>query len=188
MGKKIFFKKQVDFKVWIFTNFVIFFFFFGNNNALLEDFDVFAWFHVQENIAKGFCLDIVFNPKSWFHIYWLLNPSLACVLSHFSHVWLFARVWTIAHQVPLSMALSRQEYWSGLPRPPPGYLPDAGIKPPFPASPLLCILYHQATRDAPNLSHLTFVFFVFIYDFFFFPKEAASLSYKTVVLGRKTKH
>ena len=42
--------------------------------------------------------------------------------------------WSIAHQAPLSMALSRQEYWSGLPCPPPGDLPDPGIELAFPAS------------------------------------------------------
>ena len=36
--------------------------------------------------------------------------------------------WTVAHQVPLSMGFSRQEYWSGLPCHPPGDLPDPGIK------------------------------------------------------------
>ena len=46
-----------------------------------------------------------------------------------SCVWLFAAVWTIAHQAPLSMGFSRQEYWNGLPCPPPGYLPDSSIKP-----------------------------------------------------------
>ena len=35
--------------------------------------------------------------------------------------------WTVAHQAPLSMEFSRQEYWSGLPFPPPGDLPDPGI-------------------------------------------------------------
>ena len=43
----------------------------------------------------------------------------ACVLSHFSHVQLLVTLWTEAHQVPLSMGFSRQEYWSGLPCPPP---------------------------------------------------------------------
>jgi len=38
-------------------------------------------------------------------------------------------LWTIAHQVPLSMGFSRQEYWSGLPCPPPGDLLDPGINP-----------------------------------------------------------
>ena len=37
--------------------------------------------------------------------------------------------WTIAHQAPLSMGFSRQEYWSGLPYPSPGDLPDPGIEP-----------------------------------------------------------
>ena len=52
-----------------------------------------------------------------------------CVLNHFSCVRLFATLWTVAHQVPLSMGFSRQEYSSGLPCPPPRDLPDPGIKP-----------------------------------------------------------
>ena len=52
-----------------------------------------------------------------------------CVLSRFSHVRLFATPWTVAHQVPLCMGFSRQKYWSGLPCPPPGDLPDPGIEP-----------------------------------------------------------
>ena len=42
-------------------------------------------------------------------------------------------LWTIAHQAPWSMGFSRQEYWSGLPFPSPGDLPDAGIEPRSPA-------------------------------------------------------
>ena len=45
------------------------------------------------------------------------------------HVRPFATPWTVAHQAPLSMEFSRQEYWSGLPFPSPGYLPNPGIKP-----------------------------------------------------------
>ena len=56
-------------------------------------------------------------------------PLSVCMPSHFSHVWLFATPWTVAHQAPPSMEFSRQEYWSGLPCPPPGDLPDPGIKP-----------------------------------------------------------
>ena len=41
--------------------------------------------------------------------------------------------WTVARQAPLSMGFSRQEYWSGLPFPSPGDLPDPGIKPTSPA-------------------------------------------------------
>ena len=51
-----------------------------------------------------------------------------CVLTHFSHVQLFATPWTVARQAPLSMGFSRREYWSGLPCPPPGDLPDPGIE------------------------------------------------------------
>ena len=46
-----------------------------------------------------------------------------------SHVQLFVTPWAVAHQAPLSMEFSRQEYWSGLPFPFPGDLPDPGIKP-----------------------------------------------------------
>ena len=50
-----------------------------------------------------------------------------------SPVWLFATPWTVAYQAPLSMEFSRQEYWSGLPFPSPGDLPDPGIEPRSPA-------------------------------------------------------
>ena len=49
--------------------------------------------------------------------------------SHFSHLQLFATLWTIARQAPLSMGFSRQESWRGLPCPPPGDLPARGIVP-----------------------------------------------------------
>ena len=45
--------------------------------------------------------------------------------------------WTVARQAPLSVAFSRQEHWSGLPFPSPGHLPDPGIEPTSPASPIL---------------------------------------------------
>ena len=54
-----------------------------------------------------------------------------------SGVQLFVTPWTVTRQVPLSMGLSWQEYWSGLPFLPPGDLPDPGIKPTSPASPAL---------------------------------------------------
>ena len=59
------------------------------------------------------------------------------VLSHFSCVRLFVTLWTVALQAPLSMEFSRQEYWSGLPFPSPGYLPNPGIEPASPVSPAL---------------------------------------------------
>ena len=50
----------------------------------------------------------------------------ACMLSLFSCVRLSAALWTVDHQVPLPMGFSRQEYWSMLPRPPPGDVPNPG--------------------------------------------------------------
>ena len=57
----------------------------------------------------------------------LLGANVSTVMSY------SATTWTVAHQPPLSMKFSRQEYWSGLPCPPPGDLPTPGIKPMFPA-------------------------------------------------------
>ena len=54
-----------------------------------------------------------------------------------SRVQLFVTPWTVAHQASLSMGFSRQEYWSGLPFPSPGDLPNQRIKPTSPASPIL---------------------------------------------------
>ena len=59
------------------------------------------------------------------------------VLTCFSHVQFFATAWTIACQAPLSMGFSWQEYWSGLPFPSLGDLPNAGIKPASRMSPAL---------------------------------------------------
>ena len=58
----------------------------------------------------------------------------------FSHLVMsdtFVTPWTVAHQAPLSMGFSRQEYWSGLPFPPPGDLPNPGMEPESPAFPAL---------------------------------------------------
>ena len=55
-------------------------------------------------------------------------PVCVCVLNRFGHVRLFAALWTVACQAPLSVGFSRQEYWSGWPFPSPGNLPDPGVK------------------------------------------------------------
>ena len=54
-----------------------------------------------------------------------------------SHVQIFVTPWTVDHQAPLSMEFSRQEYWSGLPFPTPGDLPNPGIEHESPVSPTL---------------------------------------------------
>jgi len=63
--------------------------------------------------------------------------TLCCMLSRFSCVWLFAALWTIARQAPPCTGFSRQEYWSGLPYPFSGDLPDPGIELASPVSPAL---------------------------------------------------
>ena len=73
--------------------------------------------------------------------------------AHFpSRIRLFATPWTVAHQAPLSMEFSRQQYWSGLPFPPLGDLPDSGIEPPSLTSLAFSrqILYHCTTWEAQN--------------------------------------
>ena len=69
-----------------------------------------------------------------------------------SNVWLFSTLWTVFYQVPLSTGLFRQEYWNGLPFPPPGDLPDRGTKTASPVSPALQgILY--SLREYFNVFH-----------------------------------
>ena len=66
--------------------------------------------------------------KSWPTLVTPWTVLLACLLSHFSHFQLWATVWAVAHQAPLPMGFSRQEYWSRLPCPSPGDLPNPGIE------------------------------------------------------------
>ena len=78
------------------------------------------------------------------------------LLFNHSHVWLFATPWTIAHQAPLSMEFSIQEYWSGLPCFPPGDLPNPGIETTPPASPALAgrFFIHWAISSVQSLSRV----------------------------------
>ena len=80
----------------------------------------------------------------------------ACVLSH---VQLFAILWTIAHQAPLFTEFPRHEYWSGLPFPIPGDLPDAEIKPCFP-----CLLHWPAV--SLPLCHLGILILEIVFHYF----------------------
>ena len=73
------------------------------------------------------------------------------MLSHFICVQFFATPWTVARQSPLSTGCSRQEYWSGLPGPSPGDLPDPEIEPSSLTSSALAGRFFNtsATREAP---------------------------------------
>ena len=97
---------------------------------------------------------------------------MCCVLSCFSHVRLFLTLWTTAHQAPLSKGFSRQEYWSGLPFPSSGDLPDPGIKPTS-----LCLLHWQVDPlpltppgKAPQNLQLSFKKYLFSHDIIQFKK------------------
>ena len=68
-------------------------------------------------------------------------------------------LWTIAHQVPLSMEFSRQEYWSGLPCPPPEDLPNPATEPASPVSYTgRHVLYHQYHLGSPQLTLVSHTF------------------------------
>ena len=84
------------------------------------------------------------------------SPCYACMLSRFSHVWLFMTSWALYARFHCPCGVSRQEYWSGLPCPSPGDLPNPGIKPVSPGSPALAsgIFTTSATWEAPRTSPL----------------------------------
>ena len=71
--------------------------------------------------------------------------------------------WTVAHHSPLSMGFSRQQYWNGLPCPPPGHLPDVGIEP---VSYVSCIdrgvFTTSTTWKSPSSYVLVLTFFHFV--------------------------
>ena len=75
------------------------------------------WKFFNLNIATVFQFLVLYKVKSYSH----------------SFIQFFAIPWTVAHEAPLSMEFSRQEYWSGLPFPSPGDLPNPGIEPGYPA-------------------------------------------------------
>ena len=76
-----------------------------------------------------------------------------------SHVRFFATPWTVAHQALLSIGFPKQEYWSGLPFPPPGNPPDPGIKPALPASPVLAGGFLTTEpRGKPNLTSTNWLY------------------------------
>ena len=80
----------------------------------------------------------------------------ACMCTEsLSRVWLFATLWIIACQAPLSMGFSRQEYWSGFLCPPPGHLPHPGIEPVSPIALALQVDSLPLSHQGRPLSHGT---------------------------------
>ena len=76
--------------------------------------------------------------------------NVLCYAQSPGHIWLFCDPITAAYQTPLFMEFSRQEYWSRLPFPTPGNLPNLGIEPESPASPVLAgrFFYHWAVVNS----------------------------------------
>ena len=84
---------------------------------------------VQANLRNSIDSDQSSVGLTIMEFFSCFTVNCAWMLSHFSCVWLFETLWTVSHQSPLSKGFSRQEYWCGLPCPPPGDLPNPGIKP-----------------------------------------------------------
>ena len=75
---------------------------------------------------------------------------MCCVLSCFSRVQFFVTLWTVDHQAPLSMGFSWQVYWSGLPLPPPGDLPNSGMES---ISCVSCFVHRLFIPESSEKSH-----------------------------------
>ena len=88
------------------------------------------WVTGSQRLLKR--LSITQHKAKRIYLFKALDTAAAAV-QLISHVRLFATSWTVACQVPLFMGFSRCEYWSGLPFPSPGDLPDPGIEPRSPA-------------------------------------------------------
>ena len=88
-----------------------------------------AWAGVRgpQTSRPGSVYTLFIYPETWEVT--LLDVAVKFKCSSLSRVWLFSAQWTVAPQAPLSVGFSRQEYWAGLPCPPPGGLPDPGTEP-----------------------------------------------------------
>ena len=92
--------------------------------------EIFLWLQYRK-CFEGARLETMRTCYKWLQcsrqemmVVWIRKE--VCVLSQLNRVWLFATPWTVAHQAPLSIGFPRQEYWSGLPCPLPGDLPNLG--------------------------------------------------------------
>ena len=105
------------------------------------------WIHLEQIWrCRSMHTTILISVMQCVHVPRLLRVCVCvcvCVLNRFSCVSLFATLWTVAHQVPLSMGLSRQECWSGLPCPPPRSLLSQG------SNPCLSLLLHWLVGSLP---------------------------------------
>ena len=112
-------------------------------NVLMESYSCFSSnFHpvILGFISKSWLVQLLLqcsHTEKWFIL--TMDLFIVCVRTLSPSVVSdsFATLWTVAHQAPLSMEFARQEYWSGVPSPTSGTLPDPGIEPMSLASPSL---------------------------------------------------
>ena len=95
---------------------------------------LFQWVSSSHQVAKVLEFQLQHQSFQWIFRAGFPLGWVKVKVKSLSRVWRFAPPWTVAYQASLSMAFSRQEYWSGLPFPSPGDLPDPGIEPRSPAS------------------------------------------------------
>ena len=93
-------------------------------------------------------LNKVEYKRFYWHCAFYIPKIMPCHVCMLNRVWLFVTLWTVAHQAPLSMEFSRQEYWSGLPFPPWRDLSDPGIQPTSPTSLELAVRFF--TTEPPR--------------------------------------
>ena len=99
-------------------------------------------------------------------------------------------LWTVAHHAPLSLGFSRQEYWSALPFPPPGDLPDPGIEPMSPISPALASGYFTTVPNGKLVLYSRTLVFIhsiytilYIHSIYTHPKLPMQPSHASLPLG-----
>ena len=107
-------------------------------------------------------------PSRYSYLLWqdpskghLGSPAFADVCAKsLSHVQCFVTLWTVAHQAPLSIGFSRQEYWSGFSCPPSGDFPNPGIKPRSPALQADSLLSEPPGKPQDNQINITRGFYL----------------------------
>ena len=106
---------------------------------------------------------------------YFFNPCVCvCVCVYvLCHVWLFVTPWTVAHQVLLSMESSGQKYWSRLPFPSPGDLPNPGIELTSPVSPALRLILYPLSHLGSHKYECMYVY-VYIYIYVYTHKKKCS--------------
>ena len=112
-------------------------------------------YHIHETGKEGKSREEAYSNSALFtQLYKVCVCVCVGVLSHFSHIQLFATLWSVVHQAPLPMGFPRKEYWNGLPCPPPEDLPDSGIKSMSPA-----LQVNSLPLEPPGKTYGRFTFF-----------------------------